>query len=61
MSIAKRMCSQLVRSVLIKVYGKEALGNHNYSTVVSSMGFAGFVVGMLLFGKDSSKPVSFAS
>ncbi|KNZ72939.1 putative metabolite transport protein, partial [Termitomyces sp. J132] len=42
-------------TVLIRVYGQDTLANHNYSTVVSSMGFAGFVVGMLLFGFLSDK------
>ena len=37
-------------TVLKRVYGKEALSAHNYSTVLSSLGFAGTVVGMLIFG-----------
>ncbi|KAF9463884.1 MFS Git1p-related glycerophosphoinositol and glycerophosphocholine permease [Collybia nuda] len=44
-----------VNTLLTRVYGKEALSHHNYSTVVNSVGFAGFVVGMVLFGYLSDK------
>ncbi|KAH0591421.1 hypothetical protein H2248_001498 [Termitomyces sp. 'cryptogamus'] len=41
--------------VLTRIYGKQALAEHNYSTIVNSTGFAGTVVGMLLFGFLSDK------
>ncbi|KAF9466551.1 putative metabolite transporter [Collybia nuda] len=44
-----------VNTLLTRVYGKEALANHNYSTTLSSLGFAGTVVGMLSFGYLSDK------
>ncbi|RDB15674.1 hypothetical protein Hypma_003936 [Hypsizygus marmoreus] len=44
-----------VNTLLTRTYGKEALARHNYSTVVNSLGFAGTVVGMLLFGYLSDK------
>ncbi|KAF8079338.1 putative metabolite transporter [Lyophyllum atratum] len=45
----------VIGSVLTRIYGEEALSHHNYSTVVRSVGFAGFVVGMILFGYLSDK------
>jgi len=44
-----------VNTLLKRVYGKEALAAHNYSTVLSSVGFAGTIVGMLTFGYLSDK------
>ncbi|RDB30893.1 hypothetical protein Hypma_004890 [Hypsizygus marmoreus] len=44
-----------VNTILTRIYGKDALKSHNYSTVVNSLGFAGIVVGMLLFGYLSDK------
>jgi len=44
-----------VNTVLTRVYGKAALDNHNYSRILSSLGFAGTVVGMLTFGYISDK------
>ncbi|KAH9481417.1 Glycerophosphocholine permease GIT4 [Psilocybe cubensis] len=41
--------------VLTRVYGAEALSHHNYSRTLSSLGFAGTVVGMLVFGYLSDK------
>ncbi|KAF9488887.1 putative metabolite transporter [Pleurotus eryngii] len=44
-----------VNTILTRIYGKEQLGSHNYSTTISSLGFAGTVVGMLIFGYLSDK------
>ncbi|RDB26292.1 hypothetical protein Hypma_006812 [Hypsizygus marmoreus] len=44
-----------VNTLLNRVYGIAALKSHNYSTILSSLGFAGTVVGMLLFGYLSDK------
>ncbi|KAG5725573.1 putative metabolite transport protein, partial [Termitomyces sp. T112] len=44
-----------VNTLLTRIYGKQALAEHNYSTIVNSTGFAGTVVGMLLFGFLSDK------
>jgi len=44
-----------VNTLLTRIYGKEALSQHNHSTVINSVGFAGFVVGMLTFGYLSDK------
>jgi hypothetical protein len=41
-------------SVLKRVYGTAALSAHNYSTTLSSVGFAGTIVGMLVFGAHRS-------
>ena len=41
--------------VLKRVYGAEAVAANNYSTTVSSVAFAGTVVGMLSFGYLSDK------
>ncbi|KAG5219795.1 glycerophosphodiester transporter [Salix suchowensis] len=45
----------IVNTILTRIYGKEQLGSHNYSTTISSLGFAGTVVGMLIFGYLSDK------
>lgn len=37
-------------TVLTRIYGKAALDNHSYSRTLSSLAFAGTIVGMLLFG-----------
>ena len=44
-----------ILSVLKRVYGKAALSQHNYSNTLTSVGFAGTVVGMLSFGYLSDK------
>ncbi|KNZ76910.1 putative metabolite transport protein [Termitomyces sp. J132] len=44
-----------VNTLLTRIYGQQALADHNYSTIVNSTGFAGTVVGMLLFGLLSDK------
>lgn len=36
--------------VLRRIYGDEAVDSHNYSTTLSSVAFAGTIVGMLVFG-----------
>lgn len=41
--------------VLKRTYGDDAVGAHNYSTILSSLTFAGTVVGMLIFGYLSDK------
>ncbi|PFH52919.1 hypothetical protein AMATHDRAFT_1657 [Amanita thiersii Skay4041] len=41
--------------VLTRVYGADVLKKHNYSVIISSLGFAGTVVGMLIFGYLSDK------
>jgi len=41
--------------VLTRVYGKEELERKNYNKTLSSVGFAGTVFGMLLFGYLSDK------
>ncbi|ESK95870.1 mfs git1p-related glycerophosphoinositol and glycerophosphocholine permease [Moniliophthora roreri MCA 2997] len=44
-----------VNVLLRRVYGDDAIENHNYITIVSSLAFAGTVVGMLVFGWLSDK------
>ncbi|KAF5382045.1 hypothetical protein D9615_004324 [Tricholomella constricta] len=44
-----------VNTLLKRVYGADIVSAHNYSTVVNSLGFAGTVVGMLIFGYLSDK------
>ncbi|KAJ8502929.1 hypothetical protein ONZ45_g11307 [Pleurotus djamor] len=44
-----------VNTLLTRIYGSERLANHNYSRTLSSLGFAGTVVGMLVFGYLSDK------
>lgn len=50
-SDARRYIRTETITVLTRIYGKEALAHHNYSTTINSLSFAGTVVGMLLFGK----------
>ncbi|PPQ80400.1 hypothetical protein CVT24_000676 [Panaeolus cyanescens] len=45
----------VIGNVLRRVYGADALAAHNYGTTLSSLGFAGTVVGMLSFGYLSDK------
>ncbi|PPQ67528.1 hypothetical protein CVT25_006069 [Psilocybe cyanescens] len=45
----------VIGNVLTRVYGADALSHHNYSRTLSSLGFAGTVVGMLTFGYLSDK------
>ncbi|KAF9038118.1 putative metabolite transporter [Panaeolus papilionaceus] len=42
-------------TILRRVYGADALAAHNYGTTLSSLGFAGTVVGMLTFGYLSDR------
>ena len=42
-------------TVLTRIYGKEAINGHNYSKTLTSVAFAGTVVGMLVFGYLSDK------
>nr|BAB43911.1 probable metabolite transporter [Pholiota nameko] len=44
-----------VNTLLTRVYGADKLDQHNYSRTLSSFGFAGTVVGMLVFGYLSDK------
>ncbi|KAF8874002.1 major facilitator superfamily domain-containing protein [Infundibulicybe gibba] len=44
-----------ILSVLTRVYGSDALAAHDYSRTLTSVGFAGTVVGMLTFGYISEK------
>ncbi|PPQ69140.1 hypothetical protein CVT24_000006 [Panaeolus cyanescens] len=44
-----------VNTLLRRIYGSDALAAHNYSTTLTSVGFAGTVVGMLTFGYLSDK------
>ncbi|KJA19447.1 hypothetical protein HYPSUDRAFT_204509 [Hypholoma sublateritium FD-334 SS-4] len=44
-----------VNTLLTRVYGSAKLSQHNYSRTLSSLGFAGTVVGMLVFGYLSDK------
>ncbi|GLB40465.1 putative sugar (and other) transporter [Lyophyllum shimeji] len=44
-----------VNTLLKRVYGAKVLAAHNYSTVLSSVAFAGTIVGMLVFGYLSDK------
>jgi MFS family permease len=44
-----------VNTILGRVYGAKVLDQHNYKVLINSMGFAGMVVGMLLFGYLSDK------
>ena len=40
---------------MTRIYGKAEVDAHNYSNVLSSLAFAGTVVGMLSFGYLSDK------
>ncbi|KAI0346089.1 MFS Git1p-related glycerophosphoinositol and glycerophosphocholine permease [Trametopsis cervina] len=44
-----------VNTLLTRIYGSAAIKNHNYSTTLSSVAFAGTIVGMLTFGYLSDK------
>ncbi|PPQ69137.1 hypothetical protein CVT24_000003 [Panaeolus cyanescens] len=44
-----------VSTILRRIYGSEALAAHNYGTTLTSLGFAGTIVGMLTFGWFSDK------
>ncbi|EEB88996.1 hypothetical protein MPER_12962 [Moniliophthora perniciosa FA553] len=44
-----------VNTLLKRVYGEDAIQNHDYITIVNSLTFAGTVVGMLVFGWLSDK------
>ena len=41
--------------MLNRIYGSDRVGAHNYGTTLSSLTFAGTVVGMLIFGYLSDK------
>lgn len=43
------------RAVLRRIYGAENVNKHNYATTLSSLAFAGTVVGMLTFGYISDR------
>lgn len=43
------------RAVLTRIYGKDAITQHKYSTTLVSVAFAGTIVGMLTFGYLSDK------
>ncbi|KZT29812.1 MFS Git1p-related glycerophosphoinositol and glycerophosphocholine permease [Neolentinus lepideus HHB14362 ss-1] len=44
-----------VNTLLTRIYGKAEVSKHNYSTTLSSLAFAGTIVGMLTFGYLSDK------
>ncbi|TFK46065.1 MFS Git1p-related glycerophosphoinositol and glycerophosphocholine permease [Heliocybe sulcata] len=44
-----------VNTLLTRIYGSDAVSAHNYSTVLSSLAFAGTIVGMLTFGYLSDR------
>ncbi|KAF8956504.1 putative metabolite transporter [Flammula alnicola] len=44
-----------VNTLLTRIYGAEKLSQHNYSRALSSLGFAGAILGMLVFGYLSDK------
>ncbi|OBZ72461.1 hypothetical protein A0H81_07873 [Grifola frondosa] len=44
-----------VNTLLTRIYGADAVDQHNYSTTLSSLAFAGTIVGMLVFGYLSDK------
>ncbi|PPQ65301.1 hypothetical protein CVT26_000261 [Gymnopilus dilepis] len=45
----------IVNTLLVRIYGKEELAKNNYSNTLTSVTFAGTVVGMLIFGYLSDK------
>ncbi|KAF8060683.1 hypothetical protein FPV67DRAFT_1452776 [Lyophyllum atratum] len=53
LAAASRHTSSIIPQVLTRIYGKEALARHNYSTIVNSLGVAETLVGMLPFGELS--------
>lgn len=44
-----------VNTLLSRIYGADELAHHNYSRILSSVAFAGTIVGMLTFGYLSDK------
>ncbi|TFK20714.1 glycerophosphodiester transporter [Coprinopsis marcescibilis] len=44
-----------VNTLLTRIYGEDALADHNYSKTLSSLAFAGTILGMLSFGYLSDK------
>ncbi|TFK75122.1 MFS Git1p-related glycerophosphoinositol and glycerophosphocholine permease [Pluteus cervinus] len=44
-----------VNTLLLRIYGADAVGKHNYSTTLASLAFAGTIVGMVTFGYLSDK------
>ncbi|KAG5650407.1 hypothetical protein H0H81_012373 [Sphagnurus paluster] len=44
-----------VNTLLKRIYGADVVAAHNYGTTLSSLAFAGTIVGMLLFGYISDK------
>ncbi|TRM64448.1 major facilitator superfamily domain-containing protein [Schizophyllum amplum] len=44
-----------VKTYLTRIYGPDVLDRHDFSTILSSVAFAGTVVGMLVFGYLSDK------
>ncbi|KAH0585110.1 hypothetical protein H2248_008371 [Termitomyces sp. 'cryptogamus'] len=44
-----------VNTLFKRIYGPDVVSRHNFSTVLSSLAFAGTVVGMLIFGYLSDK------
>ncbi|KAJ3481751.1 hypothetical protein NLJ89_g12186 [Agrocybe chaxingu] len=40
-----------VNTLLNRIYGPEKLKAHDYSTTLSSLAFAGTIVGMIIFGE----------
>ena len=49
------MTTETCCPVLKRTYGTDRVGDHNYSTALSSAAFAGTIVGMLVFGYLSDK------
>ncbi|KAF9237651.1 major facilitator superfamily domain-containing protein [Melanogaster broomeanus] len=45
----------MVNTLLKRIYGADAIDGHNYSTALTSVTFAGTIVGMLIFGWISDK------
>ena len=45
----------IVLQVLIRIYGKDEISKHDYSNTLTSVAFAGTIVGMLTFGYMSDK------
>ena len=41
---------------LTRIYGPDILEHHDFSTILSSVAFAGTVVGMLVFGASHNPP-----
>ncbi|KAF8887078.1 major facilitator superfamily domain-containing protein [Infundibulicybe gibba] len=45
----------LISTVLIRIYGKEALSDRNIDSTLTSLSYAGIIIGMLIFGFLSDK------